>query len=136
MKAARRKKQLLRVAAVIGAAILCLLGSLVFAAGVSQKRLDCFDALAGRQAPLSDYTFFLGQPEEYQGPGFTCYRYDTYLGVLKLACLEETGQVVSGGGEYNSCGASLPVLIRHSYKIIWRVAVSAEERRILRCDGF
>ncbi len=127
-----KKREVLRVAVAGSAAILLLVGPIVFAVGVSQQRLDCFDALAERKAPLSEYTYFLGQPKGDSGPAPACRLYDGYFGVLKLACLQGDGQVVSGGGQY-SCGASIPALIRHSYRITWRVAASAEERRILRC---
>ena len=130
---ARAKKMVFWIIAVGGAAVLCLLGTFAFAGGISQKRLDCFEALAERQAPLLDYTYFLGQPEEGPSHGPTCYRYDMYFGALKLACLQEDGQVVSAGGEYY-CGASLPALIRHIYWVTWRTAASVEERRVHRCE--
>lgn len=114
-----------------GIVVLCLFGPLALAAEISQRRLGCFNALVERQAPLSEYTFFLGRPEEFIDS--TCYGYDTYFGALKFACLEDYGRVVSGGGRY-SCGVSFPALIRHSYGIAWRTLASAEERRILRCE--
>ncbi|MCP5044664.1 MAG: hypothetical protein GY944_26855 [bacterium] len=127
------RKLVVRIAVASGATLLCLVGPFVFAVGISEERLECFEALVERKAPLSEYTYFLGEPEDDHGPGSNCFGYDTYFGAVKFACHQESGQVVSAGGQY-SCGASLLALARHSYGIAWRVAASADERRVLRCE--
>ena len=127
------RKLLARAAVASGAAVLCLVAPFVFAVGISEKRIECFEAIVKREAPLAEYTYFLGAPEDDHSPGASCFGHDTYFGTVKFACLQEGGQVESAGGQY-SCGTSLLALVRHSYKIAWRAAASAEERRVLRCE--
>ncbi len=127
------RKLVVRVAVAIGAAVIFSIGPFVFAVGISERRLECFDALAERGAPLPEYAYFLGEPGDDHNSGSNCFGYDTYFGAVKFACLQEGGRVVSGGGQY-SCGVSLLALVRHSYGIALRFVASAEERRVLRCE--
>ncbi len=122
------------VLAIAGSVILlCVLGPLALAASVSQARLECFESLVARRAPLSDFTHFLGNATEPWAEESNCHYFDIYFGTSKSVCIQE-GDVINGGGLY-ACGASLAAMIQHSYKIVWSLASDAEERRALQCTS-
>ncbi len=129
----KTKRLLLSIAAASSLLLVGLLSPLVFAAITSQARSDCFDTLIQRQAPISDFNHYLGQPKHHPDEEAACYHYDLYSGTVRRACIEDDGRVVDGGGIY-ICGASLPALAKYGYTIAWRAATSPDERRVHGCS--